>query len=488
MIPTSTVVNLTISVTPQVLADSSFSTTALIGESTRLPTGKRFQPFTVSTISSVFAAGDPEAIAATPYFAQNPNATLLIGRRFAAATAGELIGGSFATLLAGFVAVNDGSLKFNLDGSVIEVVAINLTTATTLNQVAQLVQTALDVSHAGVKVTFNGSTFYVQSGTTGASSQIGYSVAATPGAGIVDIGPLMGLTQASVGSLSTNGVVAESITTSLNNLLAINNNWYGLSFTNEVTDPNIEEIGAWSEINERDFVQTTSEQASYDPTSTTDIGAVMNTLGYTHSAIIYDPLVEYSAMSYLGKLMTTNFEQSNGTFPMMFKTEPGITPSNLNGTQSAVLDTKKINYYNFFGTTGNLVSIIARGVQSSGMYSDTRIGLDWLKSFLQTTVFNYLLTNRVQQTDKGVASIVHQLQIALQQAVTNGFLAAGVWNGNPIGTVQTDDTLPLGFYVYGAPVASQSSAQFSTRVAPPITILGIGAGAIQGVNMALNFQ
>jgi hypothetical protein len=36
----------------------------------------------------------------------------------------------------------------------------------------------------------------------------------------------------------------------------------------------------------------------------------------------------------------------------------------------------------------------------------------------------------------------------MDQSVTNGLVAAGVWNGGPIGQLASGDTLTKGYYVY----------------------------------------
>jgi hypothetical protein len=75
---------------------------------------------------------------------------------------------------------------------------------------------------------------------------------------------------------------------------------------------------------------------------------------------------------------------------------------------------------------------------------------------------------------------------SLDQAVTNGYVAPGVWTGPPFGSIVTGQTLPKGYYVFAPPIASQSSADRAARKAPTITVGIKLAGAIHSANIVLN--
>jgi hypothetical protein len=493
MIPTDKVVSITINTEPRLLTDDNLSLLLLVESDVYLPTGNRFRKYTSTVAVGQDRPSTSEGYkAALEFFAQYPNGTMAIARRFATPTAGEILGGAATTLLATWNAIATGALKLSIDGTVVTVSDLDFTEAATMPAVAAIVQTAIDADKAGVQVTWTGSRFYITSGTTGAASSIGFSTAPASG---TDIGGLLGFQAASLGVVNTVGALAETIQESLDAILATDSSWYPMTFTNEVTDQNVQDAAAWAEANYRLYQQTTNEVSALDPTNTTDIGSLLQAASYSYSSIIYDPLKEYAAVSYLARLAAVNPKQADSMITMMFKTLPGITPAaNLTPAQAAALDAKNINYYTYFGNqTGDQTAIVSNGTQASGMFTDTRYGLDWLKTHLQTSVFNYQLSSkRVTGTDKGVARIVHTLQAAMLDAVSNGFVAEGVWNGDPLATpsggviVDTGDTLKNGFYVYGAPVATAGNT--TTRVYSGITILVIGAGAIQGVQIAINFQ
>lgn len=83
---------------------------------------------------------------------------------------------------------------------------------------------------------------------------------------------------------------------------------------------------------------------------------------------------------------------------------------------------------------------------SSGDFFDERHGLDWLQNYVQTNLYNllYTSTTKVPQTDAGVTRLLSNVEQSMDQSVTNGLVAAGVWNGGPIGQLDSGDTLTKG--------------------------------------------
>ena len=69
--------------------------------------------------------------------------------------------------------------------------------------------------------------------------------------------------------------------------------------------------------------------------------------------------------------------------------------------------------------------------------------------------------------------------------MTNGLVAPGVWNGSPIGSLQTGDTLSTGYYVYIQPMDEQAQSDREARKAPPIQIAVKLRGAIHFVDVAI---
>ncbi len=66
----------------------------------------------------------------------------------------------------------------------------------------------------------------------------------------------------------------------------------------------------------------------------------------------------------------------------------------------------------------------------------------------------------------------------MEQAVNNGLIAPGVWNGSATGQLSPGDTLTKGYYAWIQPMAEQAQADREKRKAPPIQVACKLAGAV----------
>lgn len=81
--------------------------------------------------------------------------------------------------------------------------------------------------------------------------------------------------------------------------------------------------------------------------------------------------------------------------------------------------------------------------------------------------------------------MVSVINRALDQGVTNGLIAPGVWHGEEFGELSQGDTLSTGYYVYIQPLDEQLQADREARKAPPIQIAVKLRGAIHSVDASI---
>lgn len=465
-----------------------FGVLNIIGNSSKLPTGDRIRSYSsMDDVAVDFASTDEEYKAALVYFSQSPRpSTLMISRRFENAVAAELLAGvGYDKNLASFTAITNGGFDISIDGANKQVTTVNLSTAVSFNQIASLIQTRLQVVAAGATVTFDGKRFIIRSGTTGASSLIGYTVPPTGAGSPVDLGTLLASNAAGLGVV-TQGKAAETISGSLDALQDLNQSWYGMTFTKELTEQNLKDAAAWAEARVKIFGFTTKASNVLDGAVTADIGSFMKTSLYNRTFWIWDDNDDYMIVSAFARAFTVNFNEENSTLTLKFKQLPGTTPSTLTETQRQSIVAKKGNYYTTFGDS----VMMAEGWMASGQFFDERHGLDWLQNAVETNVFGYLLTRttKVPQTDKGVAALVSQVESALREGVRNGLLAEGQWNGFDLGEIKSGDYLAKGFYVYAQPVRNQNQSDREARKSPPIQAICKGAGAIHFADVTITFE
>ncbi|MGA9607002.1 MAG: DUF3383 family protein [Rouxiella badensis] len=279
----------------------------------------------------------------------------------------------------------------------------------------------------------------------------------------------------------------ETLLEAVNALLGYTS-WYGLHIADTVDPTNAELISVAAAIQastiSRVLAYTTQDVAVLDSTSTTDIAAQMKAAAYGRTFGQYSSSSRYAAISAFGRAFTVDFTGSNTTITLKFKTEPGITYETLTEPQADALEAKNCNVYVLYN---NDTAILEQGVMANGDFFDERHGLDWLQNAVQTADYNtlYTSTTKIPQTDAGTTTRMANIELELEQAVTNGLFAPGKWTGGPIGQLNTGDSLTKGYYIYADTVDNQSQADREKRKGVAIQVAGKLAGAVHYGSVAI---
>jgi Protein of unknown function (DUF3383) len=488
-------ISLAISLALAQSAGSGPSVPLLVGSSAKLPVSQPIRSYSqINDVANDFATTDPEYIAAAVFFQQSPHGKQLwIGRRFTANVAAQLSCGALNTTqqaIANFTAVTTGGFTCTIDGTLRTITAIDLHLQTTLTGVASVIQTALRVSVANATCVWYAATgqFLIGSPTTGASSTI--TVLGAPGSG-TDISALLGGTSAT-GAQIFNGVVADTdATASLTRLAAFRRGWTGVALTSEATTTDLTNAAVYCEANNILHFYTLQNANALLTGDTSTLFYTFKAASYTMSHGVYSGQNANAAVAVMSRAFSVDFSGSNTTITMWGKALVGIAADNLNDTQLAALRALNANFYtSVTSSDGSALSMYAEATQADGSYLDQRHGLIWLAQTLSSKLFNAIQPQptKVPQTDKGVDTLVAALESGLTGAVVNGLGAPGVYTGQPFGNLATGQTLPTGFYVYAASIASQDSVSRAARRSPALQWVLIGAGALQGVSVSGIFQ
>ncbi|MBP2155756.1 DUF3383 family protein [Erwinia rhapontici] len=266
-------------------------------------------------------------------------------------------------------------------------------------------------------------------------------------------------------------------------------NWYGLAIADDadLVDADVISVAAAIQASSlsRILAVTSDDEGTISTTSTTDLASKLKAAGYSRTFIQYSTSSKYAAVSAFGRAFTVNFTGSNTTITLKFKQEPGITYETLTSNQAAAVDAKNANVYVYYA---NDTAILQQGVMANGDFFDERHGLDWLQNYVQTNLFNllYTSTTKVPQTEAGVTRLLTNVEQSMDQSVTNGLVAPGVWNGGPIGQLVSGDTLTKGYYTYAAPLATQAQSDREKRKAPLIQVACKLAGAVHYADVQIN--
>lgn len=478
-LPVQSVVNVTIVMAPKAAAERDFGVALILGASNVIDTNERLRLYyDIDAVATDFGTTAPEYLAAVAYFSAEPTPSqCYIGRWAKTDTNGLLKGRILGTAeqnIAEFQAITDGGFAVTIDGSVKTVANIDLSDVTNLNGVASVIQTALAASGTCV---WNGQQFVIQSATTGTSSTVS-TVTSTP------LSILMGLDSQTT---SVAGMAAETMVDAVTILADISDDWYGLLNAAEAEESEAEAVA--------DFIGATSTSriagltikntAVLDPTVTSDLASVLKAKQNNRVFVQYASSSPYAACAAFGRAFTVNFNGQNTVITLKFKQEIGIAPEILTATQANTLKNKNCNV---FAQYSNDTAILQEGVMSGGWFFDERHGLDWLQNSIQTAVWNlfYTSTTKIPQTDAGMGRIVATIENRLDQAVTNGLVAPGIWKGDSFGALNTGDMLTKGYYVYAPPVSTQSQANREARESTVIQAAIKLAGAVHFTDIIIN--
>ncbi|RQN03404.1 DUF3383 family protein [Pantoea ananatis] len=265
--------------------------------------------------------------------------------------------------------------------------------------------------------------------------------------------------------------------------------WYGLGVTYDADrkDDDLLPVCAAIESSSlsRILAVTTKNTDALLTAVNTDIASKVKAAKYSRTFVQYSSTSNYGAISAFGRAFTVDFNGFGTTITLKFKQEPGINYESLTPAQAAALDAKNCNVYVYYA---NDTAILQQGVMGNGDFFDERHGLDWLQNYVQTNLFNLLYTSgtKVPQTDAGNTRIMANVEASMDQAVNNGLIAPGVWNGGAVGQLSPGDTLTKGYYVYMAAISSQAQADREARKSVPVQVACKLAGAIHYASVQIN--
>lgn len=487
----SRIVRVTINLSPKAAQYRNFGALLIIGSTPGvIDTTERQRSYTgLDGVASDFGTSAPEYKAARLFFSQAPQpAQLYVGRWAQSATAGVLHGGTLAAadqLLSVFTGITTGSLTIAIDGAAATTITgLNFSAALNLNGVAAIVDTAL----AGATVTWDATRarFDIVSGSTGATSSIGF--ATTPGSG-VNIAPFFKL-RSTDGGNTVVGIVAETADTCVAAFADRFRSWYGLMFApvTPLTDAQHITVAQFIEGSARSRIYGATIGASstiLNGADATDLASQFKTLNLERTFSLYSTSDAYAVATIFGRAFTVNFAANNSTITLKFKQAPGLAAELLTDSQANTLELKNANV---FVQYDNDTAIIEQGVMANGYYIDEVHGTDAFQDALQVDLYNrlYQAKTKIPQTDDGVHSLVTTAEATCSRYRFNGLLAPGVWNADGFGSINQGDVLDKGYYIYAAPVATQGQADREARKSPPIQIAAKLAGAIHSVDVLVS--
>jgi len=246
-----------------------------------------------------------------------------------------------------------------------------------------------------------------------------------------------------VQTTANHGIVTDIVA-----LQAVSDIWYGLAICSALAS-DIEQVASYIETQLKIFIAVTGDAAVKNPSSTTDVGAILMGKSYKRTALVYtaNPRSGLEA-SWLGGVLPT----TPGSSTWKFKGAKGITTDKFSQSdRNALIGQPGVpgKNVNIFETVGGQ-NIFEEGFMCGGQFIDITVGIDWLKSTMQNNVFSLLVQNeKIPYTDIGAAIIENAVRQTLKQG------------DDDTGSGLIDHT---SIVVSAAPVLSQPTADRANRI------------------------
>ena len=468
-----------------------------------------------SAVREVYGPMTPETEFATHYFNgyinkfMSPKA-LYLGVTAHTNTPAWVSGAPFDKTLDSLTTITAGRLHYVLNGTIIGGGPLDLSTATSLSMVAQLVTTALK----DVTLTYDGvsNKFVLMSKASGS----GVTLSVTEGAGSVsDVGMLLNLTP-ETGSITSAGMDAETPLETLERIRRNSENWVTFTVDKPWYAQLIEESMLLGDNEETD---TPAPYAAESDASITTWGGTFAEWAANHWGYIYvgygdilsafttaNPLLpevqqentvlvygsaEYAAF-IMGSVASIDWTRANGAITLAFKRGDGLASTVNSEAVAAELESRNVNFYGAYATRNADFDFLYPGrlLNSDYVFIDPLVNAIWLNNSLQVSSMNGLTTApRVPYTDAGFTRIRSWMMDPVNRALTNGVIEPGVTLSESqkselaaeAGADISEELFTQGYYIQ---ILDPGAPARVNRETPSISLWYTYGGAVQRITVA----
>lgn len=333
------------------------------------------------------------------------------------------------------------------------------------------------------------SAFVISSGTTGATSTVGFAAGAAA--------TTLALTLA-LGAVQSPGAAATTPVLFMPTIIAQTTNWAGFMTTWEPTDVEKEGFATWTNGQRNRFVYAMADTSAINiaaggpsvPVAFINNGALSG-ICMVHENPNVDTVGSELAAFVLGWMASLDFSRLNGRQTLAFKSQSGLAPQVFSATIADYLISYGMNFYGDY-TTANDAFIFFYSGSISGpfLWIDSYVNQIWLNNQLQLALMVLLKTvNSVPYNSAGNALIEASCQDPINQAVNFGAIVAGVVLSsaqiaeiNAAAGLQIDQIITQrGWYLQ---VLAASPQVRAARASPPCTLWYADGQSVQKINLA----
>lgn len=430
---------------------------------------------TADSFNKITTAGSSVYWAGQAFFSKTKRPRqIAVGKIYTSNQPAYLLSGGLT--LGDLTSITTGAMKITIDGTSRTLSSLNFSSATSVSDVAGVINTALSTN--GTCTVYDGN-IIIKSATTGAESSISY--ASSPDSG-TDVSALLGLTEDKGASLA-DGYVAGSIAEEMQAIADAGTRaglfFYGWAIDAEYRDTE-DQVAAANWINARSYracgAMATNNANAYNPASTANNGYKATEQGLAAINYTYDDNSQvYPEISYLANFLAVDYNSENQAIAGKYKDADGIAAVNFPDIETNVqtLNARRIN--TITGVIGQTIKFFREGVQSSSAWStDGWVNVCNFISELEIEILNVFLRNKkVPYTLDG-----QNLLIAAASKICNKYKR----NGSFADGTEEDSTSETGYKVIPAfdiqiqELSATTAAQRAAHIGTPLTITVNDAG------------
>ncbi len=488
-IPIQNIINVSITGTPAGLPAANVNSVAIFTTETPSNIDDFNTYVTASAVQADYGTNSVTAQMASNIFAQSPNILTGDGRlviipliNAISAIEGIYESTDITANLTNLQAIADGDIRVVLNGSNVDLTGLNFTNASSLADIATILQRKL----TDVIVTAKATGFDLASKKVGASSSI--DLVQLPAGSGTDLS-VASLFNVAAGT-ATGGADSQGETISD----AILRTEEQVNYTGLITNLDLEDAAIFSiaaTVQTRDMIFLAHVCSTEDLEPTTGIASIIKDVTQTKTRILFysasQELANLMKAAYLGRAFSVNFSGSNTSQTMQLKALVNVLPDTLiNQTIFDKAETAGVDYY---GSIEGLPVVISNGANK---FFDSVYNSIFIKLAVEVAGFNFLKQTNTKrpQTEQTMTAYKAALSQPLIQSVNAGVIAPGTWNGDTFGNQQDfiRNIEDNGYYLYSLPIAQQAQAEREAREAPIVQIAIKEAGAIHSSSIIINIE
>ena len=363
------------------------------------------------SIASYFGITSAEYAFAEKYFQVNKKGTApqkLGFARYVDTACGAYLYGKTGVKLSDLQAITAGTFNITVNGADKAYTALNLSSATSLADVATALTSAMTSDGLVVTYDTNGR-FKVATATTGDGQELSLA----SGTVAVALGMVNGVL--------SDGADAETPLESVVQSTGLSNNFFSFTFLDTISNSDIEALAAWTHGQNVAYmfsvaVNETNAETIEDLVKTYD--------GVALTLDIYNAHGEFMPMS---RIASIDYTRANAAISMFYQQFAGVEPSVNDTDVAAAYDALRVNYYGETAKGGVSFPFYQNGVlQGSitdmGVYANEA----WLKDSFVTNILNLrLAVDTLPANNVGVGMVLSSLMETVNLSLYNGVTMPG---------------------------------------------------------------